>query len=111
MSGARTILTACVAVFLTTSARPQVPAADLLRPAGTWSEYNFGNAPLPPMGWNSWNAFATQIDEFTRRWHADAAFALDAGVSGVKILELVAREVGVAHAPSVVTWGAAALQR
>jgi hypothetical protein len=41
----------------------------------------------------------------------DAAFALDAGVSGVRILELVAREVGVGHAPSVVTWGAAALRR
>jgi hypothetical protein len=92
-------------------AHGQVPASDLLRPAGKWSEKTFGNAPLPPMGWNSWNAFATQIDEFTGRWHADAAFALDAGVSGVKILELVAREVGVAHAPSVVTWGAAALQR
>jgi hypothetical protein len=41
----------------------------------------------------------------------DAPFALDAGVSGVKIIELVAREIGMGHAPSVVTWGAAALQR
>jgi hypothetical protein len=36
---------------------------DPLKPAGVWSEPAFGNAPLPPMGWNSWNAFHTQIDE------------------------------------------------
>jgi alpha-galactosidase len=36
---------------------------DPLKPAGGWSEASFGNAPLPPMGWNSWNAFHTQIDE------------------------------------------------
>jgi hypothetical protein len=41
----------------------QAPSPDLLRPAGRWSEDTVGNAPLPPMGWNSWNAFATQIDE------------------------------------------------
>lgn len=38
-------------------------ALDPLQPAGVWSETTFGNAPLPPMGWNSWNAFHTQIDE------------------------------------------------
>jgi hypothetical protein len=36
---------------------------DPLLPAGVWSEVSFGDAPLPPMGWNSWNAFHTQIDE------------------------------------------------
>jgi hypothetical protein len=38
-------------------------ALDPLQPAGRWSEKSFGDAPLPPMGWNSWNAFHTQIDE------------------------------------------------
>jgi alpha-galactosidase len=38
-------------------------APDPLQPTGAWSEKAFGNAPLPPMGWNSWNAFHTQIDE------------------------------------------------
>jgi hypothetical protein len=42
---------------------------------------------------------------------ADAVYSLGAGVSGVRTIELVARETGVAHAPSVVTWGAAALTR
>ncbi len=36
---------------------------DPLRPAGVWSQASFGNAPLPPMGWNTWNAFHTKIDE------------------------------------------------
>ena len=38
-------------------------AVDALQPAGRWMQPTFGNAPLPPMGWNSWNAFHTQIDE------------------------------------------------
>ena len=37
--------------------------ADPLNPTGEWSVKAIGNAPLPPMGWNSWNAFLTQIDE------------------------------------------------
>jgi alpha-galactosidase len=38
-------------------------ASDPLQPTGVWSERAFGRAPLPPMGWSSWNAFHTQIDE------------------------------------------------
>jgi hypothetical protein len=41
----------------------------------------------------------------------DGAFSLAAGVSGVQTIELVAREVGIGRAPTVVTWGAAALAR
>ena len=37
--------------------------ADPLQPTGLWSVRSFGDAPLPPMGWNSWNAFHTQVDE------------------------------------------------
>ncbi|WP_293974891.1 NPCBM/NEW2 domain-containing protein [Sphingomonas sp.] len=38
-------------------------AADPLAPTGTWSAYTAGRATTPPMGWNSWNAFDTDIDE------------------------------------------------
>ena len=38
-------------------------ATDPLAPSGRWSEARFGQAPLPPMGWNSWNAFHTKVDE------------------------------------------------
>ena len=36
---------------------------DPLAPTGRWSAYAGGNAPRPPMGWNSWNAFGSAIDE------------------------------------------------
>ncbi|MCW2337470.1 hypothetical protein M2337_001703 [Sphingobium sp. B2D3A] len=36
---------------------------DPLAPTGRWSIYSGGHAPLPPMGWNSWNAFTSDIDE------------------------------------------------
>lgn len=37
--------------------------SDPLAPTGRWSAYSIGQAALPPMGWNSWNAFFTQLDE------------------------------------------------
>jgi len=37
--------------------------ADELDPAGKWTAYERGAADLPPMGWNSWNAFGVAIDE------------------------------------------------
>jgi hypothetical protein len=52
-----------VGLLVAMSAQAQASTPDVLRPAGRWSENSFGDAPLPPMGWNSWNAFATQIDE------------------------------------------------
>lgn len=38
-------------------------ATDPLAPTARWSTYTAGQAVTPPMGWNSWNAFATNIDE------------------------------------------------
>src|SRR5689334_23813188 len=38
-------------------------SADPLAPTGRWSAYAAGHAPTPPMGWNSWNAFASAVDE------------------------------------------------
>ncbi|GEM_PF-135797 len=37
--------------------------ADPLAPAGRWEGATSGNAATPPMGWNSWNAFRTEVDE------------------------------------------------
>ncbi len=39
------------------------PATDPLAPTGRWTASDRGNAPTPPMGWNAWNAFQTDIDE------------------------------------------------
>lgn len=38
-------------------------AADPLAPTGKWSANAQGTAPVPPMGWNSWNAFTSDVDE------------------------------------------------
>ncbi len=38
-------------------------APDPLAPHASWSVTTRGTAPLPPMGWNSWNAFNSDIDE------------------------------------------------
>ncbi|HEX7986026.1 MAG TPA: NPCBM/NEW2 domain-containing protein [Duganella sp.] len=38
-------------------------APDPLAPTARWSAYTAGRASTPPMGWSSWNAFGTDIDE------------------------------------------------
>ena len=37
--------------------------ADPLAPTGRWQASTSGKASTPPMGWNSWNAFQTEVDE------------------------------------------------
>jgi hypothetical protein len=44
-------------------AAPLAASADTLAPTGRWSAYTRGAAQLPPMGWNSWNAFGSGVDE------------------------------------------------
>jgi len=44
-------------------AGPLAAQSDPLAPIGRWSAYTRGAAQLPPMGWNSWNAFALDISE------------------------------------------------
>ena len=45
------------------SATAAQPVADPLAPAGHWTGATAGRAATPPMGWNSWNAFRTDVDE------------------------------------------------
>src|SRR5690349_10909880 len=52
---------ACAAIFSSTAVLAQ--SADPLAPTGKWTGYSAGRAPTPPMGWNSWNAFAGTVDE------------------------------------------------
>ncbi|WP_454884745.1 NPCBM/NEW2 domain-containing protein [Sphingomonas oryzagri] len=53
---------ACAAAAILTGPALATPP-DALAPAGRWSAYTAGPAATPPMGWSSWNAFATDIDE------------------------------------------------
>lgn len=45
------------------AAQSHAAGVDPLAPTARWSAYTQGSADLPPMGWNSWNAFNTDIDE------------------------------------------------
>jgi hypothetical protein len=42
---------------------PALAAEDPLAPTGRWSANVRGRAATPPMGWNSWNAFRTDVNE------------------------------------------------
>lgn len=55
------VLAAAIALSLTPAWAG--PAADPLAPAGRWEGSTGGSAGTPPMGWNSWNAFRTEVDE------------------------------------------------
>lgn len=57
----RRCLLPLVALCASTSLSAQT--ADPLAPTGRWSAYQGGSAQTPPMGWNSWNAFFTHVDE------------------------------------------------
>jgi len=69
------LASAVIGAWLPLSQAPAADAPDPLEPAGQWSERSFGDAPLPPMGWNSWNAFRTQLDEAKLMGSADAIAA------------------------------------
>lgn len=38
-------------------------AATVVQPSGRWTAHRAGGAETPQMGWSSWNAFKTEIDE------------------------------------------------
>ena len=54
-------LLASVSALILGAAQPA--CADDLDPTGAWSAFDKGAAALPPMGWNSYNAFGLAIDE------------------------------------------------
>ncbi|MDI1296582.1 MAG: alpha-galactosidase, partial [bacterium] len=60
MADMKMLIGAALAMLAVSSAQAQ---SDPLAPSGRWSAYTAGRAQTPPMGWSSWNAFATDIDE------------------------------------------------
>lgn len=69
-------------------AAPLAAVADPLAPTGRWSVYTRGAAQLPPMGWNSWNAFGSAIDE--AKLMGSARVIVDKGLAakGYRYLDL-----------------------
>src|SRR5687767_14485 len=64
------------AMLLASAAQAQAP--DPLAPTARWSANTSGQAATPPMGWNSWNAFHTDIDE--EKVLASAKIIVDSGL-------------------------------
>src|SRR3954471_23179621 len=55
-------------------------ATDPLAPTARWSAYTAGGTSTPPMGWSSWNAFGTDIDE--AKILGSAQRIVDSGLAG-----------------------------
>jgi alpha-galactosidase len=53
--------------------------ADPLAASARWSANTAGEAPVPPMGWNSWNAFNSDVDE--EKVMASAQALVDTGLA------------------------------
>lgn len=70
---------ASVAALLLASTSAGAAPRDPLAPTGRWSANTDGRAPTPPMGWNSWNAFATDVDE--EKVLASAQKIIDTGLA------------------------------
>src|SRR3954470_2897769 len=67
----------CSAVLSCSAAFAQ--STDPLAPTGKWTAYAGGRAATPPMGWNSWNAFAGTVDE--EKVMGSAQRILDSGLA------------------------------
>ncbi|MBB5730282.1 NPCBM/NEW2 domain-containing protein [Sphingomonas prati] len=61
------------------AAAPAYAAPDPLAPTARWSANTGGRAPVPPMGWNTWNAFNSDIDE--EKILASARVLVDGGLA------------------------------
>ena len=61
MSRVRTLAT--LGTALVALCTPIAALADPLTPTGKWSANTDGSAAVPPMGWSSWNAFNSDVDE------------------------------------------------
>ena len=57
------VLLAAALTLAVPGAAQRTAVVDPLAPTGAWSANMRGNAATPPMGWSSWNAFGTDIDE------------------------------------------------
>jgi alpha-galactosidase len=55
--------TACAIATVLLATSPATAGDDLVRPTGRWTHPERKQARTPPMGWSSWNAFRTELDE------------------------------------------------
>lgn len=78
-------LAALTALLLATAS----PAAEPnLTPTGHWSAFSAGAAATPPMGWSSWNTFATNISEDRILGVADAMVKSGLAAKGYRYVNM-----------------------
>ncbi|HIV79314.1 MAG TPA: NPCBM/NEW2 domain-containing protein [Candidatus Sphingomonas excrementigallinarum] len=75
---ARVFASAISIAWMSSSPASAADKADPLAPTGRWSANQDGQAALPPMGWNSWNAFNSDVDE--EKVMASAQLIVDKGL-------------------------------
>ena len=73
--------TLAIAALLASATIAGAAVADPLAPIGQWSANQQGQAAVPPMGWNSWNAFNSNIDE--EKILGSAQALVDTGLAGM----------------------------
>ncbi|MGV7207513.1 NPCBM/NEW2 domain-containing protein [Oxalobacteraceae bacterium A2-2] len=64
------------------------PGAAALAPSARWSAYTAGRAATPPMGWSSWNAFGTDIDEAKIMGSAERLVATGLAARGYRYVNI-----------------------
>lgn len=74
------LMTAAACAMIVLLAAAPAYSADPLAPTGRWTAYTAGQAATPPMGWNSWNAFASAVDE--EKVMASVQRIVDSGLAG-----------------------------
>ena len=75
---ARVFASAIAMAWMASSPALAADRTDPLAPTGRWSANQDGQAALPPMGWNSWNAFNSDVDE--EKVMASARLIVDKGL-------------------------------
>ena len=73
---------AALAAIGSVAALPAGAQVAPLAPSGAFSVYPTGAAQTPPMGWNPWNAFRTEVDEAKVRESAQALVATGLAAKG-----------------------------
>ncbi len=83
----RKILSAAMVVAISASFSAHAQTAEL-RPSGKFSVYGGEAAATPPMGWNPWNAFRTEVDEGKIMANADKIKHSGLAAAGYRYINL-----------------------
>jgi len=84
----RRMLRTAAVVLAASALTPVLAQSDPLAATGQWSVYARGAAARPPMGWNSWNAFGSDVDEAKLIGSAEAIVKNGLAAKGYRYIDL-----------------------